>query len=113
MISNPDLADIIDYAARTGVKVAMALDHQQLQAVENGGGASLITRTQGYVQLPEPVRFREEWERSASLGLREGKAAALAGYAELGYAVTEHVAQGRTVAATRGIVTPSDNRQGT
>jgi conjugative relaxase-like TrwC/TraI family protein len=84
MISNPDLADIIDYAARTGVKVAMALDHQQLQAVENGGGASLVTRTQGYVQLPEPVRFSEEWERSASLALREGKAAALADYAEHG-----------------------------
>jgi AAA domain/TrwC relaxase len=84
MISNPDLADIIDYAARTGVKVAIALDHQQLQAVENGGGASLVTRTQGYVQLPEPVRFSEEWERSASLGLREGKAAALADYAEHG-----------------------------
>jgi ATP-dependent exoDNAse (exonuclease V) alpha subunit len=84
MISNPDLADIIDYAARTGVKVAMALDHQQLQAVENGGGASLVTRTQGYVQLVEPVRFSEEWERSASLALREGKAAALADYAERG-----------------------------
>jgi conjugative relaxase-like TrwC/TraI family protein len=84
MIGNPDLADIIDHAARTGVKVAMALDHQQLQAVENGGGASLVTRTQGYVQLPEPVRFSEHWERSASLALREGKAAALADYAEHG-----------------------------
>jgi hypothetical protein len=84
MFSNPDLGDIVDYAARTGVKVAMALDHQQLQAVESGGGASLITRTQGYVQLPEPVRFSEEWERTASLALREGKAAALVDYAEHG-----------------------------
>jgi AAA domain/TrwC relaxase len=84
MFSNPDLADIVDYATRSGVKVAMALDHQQLQAVENGGGASLITRTQGYVQLPEPVRFSEEWERSASLALREGKVGALADYAEHG-----------------------------
>src|SRR5215510_3328879 len=84
MISNPDLTDIIDDAARTGVKVVMALDHQQLQAVENGGGASLITRAQGYVQLPEPVRFREQWERAASLGLREGRVSALADYAEHG-----------------------------
>jgi AAA domain/TrwC relaxase len=84
MFSNPDLGDIVDYAARSGAKIAMALDHQQLQAVENGGGASLVTRTQGYVQLPEPVRFREEWERSASLALREGKTAALADYAEHG-----------------------------
>ena len=84
MFSNPDLGDIVDYAARTGVKVAMALDHQQLQAVESGGGASLITRTQGYVQLPEPVRFSEEWERTASLALREGKVEALVDYAEHG-----------------------------
>ena len=40
--------------------------------------ASLITRTQGYVQLPEPVRFTEAWERAASLALREGKTEALA-----------------------------------
>jgi hypothetical protein len=33
--------------------------------------------------------------------------------AELAYAVTEQVAQGRTVAATRTIVAPSDDRQGT
>src|SRR5262249_16453276 len=33
--------------------------------------------------------------------------------AELAYAVTEHVAQGRTVAATRPIVAPGDDRQGT
>jgi hypothetical protein len=84
MFSNPDLGDIVDYAAWAGVKVAMALDHQQLQAVENGGGASLITRSQGFVHLPEPVRFREHWERSASLALREGKVAALADYAEHG-----------------------------
>jgi hypothetical protein len=62
----------------------VALDHQQLQAVENGGGASLVTRKQGYAQLPEPVRFAEQWERSASLGLREGKVSALADYAEHG-----------------------------
>ena len=84
MFSTPDFADIVDYAARAGAKVAVALDHQQLQAVESGGGASLVTRTQGYVQLPEPVRFSEQWERIASLALREGRVSALAGYAEHG-----------------------------
>jgi conjugative relaxase-like TrwC/TraI family protein len=84
MLSSPDLADIIDYATRAGAKVAVALDHQQLQAVENGGGASLITRSQGHVRLPEPLRFAEQWERTASLALREGKVSALADYAEHG-----------------------------
>jgi hypothetical protein len=32
--------------------------------------------------------------------------------AELGYAVTEHVAQGRTITATRTVVAPGDDRQG-
>lgn len=41
-------------------------------------------RKQGYVQLLEPVRFSEEWERSASLGLREGRISVLADYAEHG-----------------------------
>jgi len=31
MISNPDFADIAGYATRNGAKVAVALDHQQLQ----------------------------------------------------------------------------------
>ena len=84
MFSNPDFADIVGYATRVGVKVAVALDHQQLQAVENGGGASLVTRKQGYVQLPEPVRFSQQWERSASLGLREGKVSALATMPSMG-----------------------------
>jgi ATP-dependent exoDNAse (exonuclease V) alpha subunit len=83
MVSNPDFADIVGYATKTGAKVAVALDHQQLQAVENGG-ASLVTRKQGSVQLREPVRFAEQWERSASLGIREGKIAALADYAAHG-----------------------------
>jgi ATP-dependent exoDNAse (exonuclease V) alpha subunit len=60
MLSNLDLADIVDYAARTSVKVAMALDHQQLQAVENGGGANLITRTQGLRAASRARAVREQ-----------------------------------------------------
>ena len=36
------------------------------------------------MQLREPVRFTEQWERSASVDLREGKIAALADYAQHG-----------------------------
>jgi hypothetical protein len=40
----------------------------------------LLARSHGYVQLAEPVRFEQEWERSASLRLRAGDASVLADY---------------------------------
>ena len=84
MISTPDLADIVGHAERNGAKVIVAGDTGQLQAVENGGGMSLLAETLGFVQLAEPVRFAEHWERAASLRLRAGDVSALADYDEHG-----------------------------
>jgi hypothetical protein len=42
MVANPDLADVVSQAADSGAKVILAGDTQQLQAVENGGGLSLL-----------------------------------------------------------------------
>ena len=58
MLSGPDLADLIAYAHARGAKVILAGDVSQLQAVENGGGMSLLADALGYVRLAEPVRFR-------------------------------------------------------
>jgi hypothetical protein len=80
MISNPDLADIIAQAAANGAKMILAGDTQQLQAVQNGGGLSLLAEALGYVQLTEPVRFRAAWEQAASLRLRDGDTTVLAEY---------------------------------
>ena len=55
MISNPDLADVISQAAAGGAKVILAGDTQQLQAVQNGGGMSLLAEALGYVRLTEPA----------------------------------------------------------
>ena len=80
MLGTPDLADLIDLAARHGGKVVVAGDTEQLQAVSSGGGMSLLADRLGYVRLMEPVRFRAGWERAASLRLRDGDARALAEY---------------------------------
>jgi ATP-dependent exoDNAse (exonuclease V) alpha subunit len=80
MISNPDLADIISQAAAAGAKVILAGDTSQLQAVESGGGLSLLAGALGSVQLAEPVRFRAAWEQAASLRLRAGDTTVLAEY---------------------------------
>ena len=54
MMSGPDLADLIAYAQACGAKVILAGDLGQLQAVENGGGLSLLADALGYVRLAEP-----------------------------------------------------------
>ncbi len=80
MLSGPDLADLIAYAKARGAKIILAGDLSQLQAVENGGGMSLLASTLGYARLAEPVRFRATWEQQASLRLRDGDTTVLAEY---------------------------------
>jgi hypothetical protein len=53
----PDLADLISYAQARSGKVILAGDTSQLQAVENGGGMSLLADALGYARLAEPARF--------------------------------------------------------
>jgi conjugative relaxase-like TrwC/TraI family protein len=80
----PDLADLIAYAEARDGKVILAGDTGQLQAVENGGGMSLLAAALGYVRLAEPVRFRHDWEQHASLRLHDGDLTALVSYDQYG-----------------------------
>ena len=80
MMPGPDLADLITLAETHGAKVILAGDTSQLQAVQNGGGMSLLASRLGYVRLAEPVRFRQPWEQAASLRLRDGDTSVLADY---------------------------------
>ncbi|MBV8506933.1 MAG: AAA family ATPase, partial [Alphaproteobacteria bacterium] len=80
----PDLADLIAYAQAHDGKVILAGDTSQLQAVENGGGMSLLADALGYARLAEPVRFRAPWEQQASLRLRDGDTSVLADYDQHG-----------------------------
>ena len=84
MMSIADLAAIMHLAAERGCRVLITGDHEQLAAVEGGGGMMMLARQMGYVQLAEPVRFAHEWERDASLRLRAGDVSVLARYDEQG-----------------------------
>jgi AAA domain/TrwC relaxase len=84
MMPGPDLADLITYATVRGGKVILAGDTSQLQAVESGGGMSLLAATLGYARLTEPVRFRAAWEQDASLRLRDGDTSVLTEYDQHG-----------------------------
>ena len=84
MVSMTHLSAIVGYAASNGCKVVLAGDQEQLAAVEGGGAMMLLADRLGYVQLAEPVRFTQAWERDASLRLRQGDATALDDYDQHG-----------------------------
>src|SRR5262249_5890648 len=84
MVSMTHLARIIDLAGKHGCKVFITGDHEQLAAVESGGGMTMLAGHLGHTQLAVPVRFAAEWERDASLRLRAGDKTALDAYAEHG-----------------------------
>jgi len=84
MMSLADMAAILALAHANDCKVVVTGDHEQLTAVEGGGGMMLLARRQGYVQLAEPQRFTHGWERDATLRLRAGDVTVLAVYEEHG-----------------------------
>ena len=80
MMTVLDLAAIVRRAAQHGAKVVLTGDPEQLQAPEGEGGMTLLASRLGWVQLIEPQRFSQQWERGASLRLRAGDADVLAAY---------------------------------
>jgi hypothetical protein len=84
MMSLADLASIMRIAAGRGCRVLITGDHEQLAAVDGGGGMMMLTRRMGFAQLAEPVRFASEWERDATLRLRTGDVSVLAEYDQHG-----------------------------
>jgi flagellar biosynthesis GTPase FlhF len=84
MMSMADIAAVLRLASDSGCRVLITGDHEQLAAVEGGGGMMMLTRRLGYVQLAEPMRFVQEWERDATLRLRAGDTGVLAQYEQQG-----------------------------
>ncbi|WP_415093472.1 MobF family relaxase [Nocardioides sp.] len=79
-------------AAEAGAKVLLVGDWAQLQSVDAGGAFSLLASARPDTpELTEVHRFTHEWEKTASLDLRFGRAEVIGTYVEM-----DRVQQGTT-----------------
>ena len=76
------LDELVSAARDAGAKVLLVGDWAQLSAMEAGGAFRLLVADRGDVvpELGDVQRFRAEWEKAASLGLRLGKEDAISAY---------------------------------
>ena len=79
-LSTTDLAMIGEAARQAGARVIATGDTAQLGAVEAGGMFRLLAREVPAAELHEVRRFEAQWEREASVRLRDGDLAAVAAY---------------------------------
>ncbi|GAA4759328.1 MobF family relaxase [Citricoccus nitrophenolicus] len=81
MVSTAQLAELARQAEVAGAKVLLVGDPAQLEAVDAGGFLGWMDRKAAPERLDMVWRFRNEWEREASLRLRTGDPAVLNEYA--------------------------------
>ena len=79
-LGTADLAMIGEAARQAGARVIATGDTAQLGAVEAGGMFRLLAQEVPAAQLHEVRRFDADWEREASVRLRDGDLAAVAAY---------------------------------
>ncbi|QRP48870.1 MobF family relaxase [Amycolatopsis sp. FDAARGOS 1241] len=84
MANTADLAKIHRYVEQAGAKLLLTGDHRQLAAVGAGGGMELMADAGAAYELTEVRRFAADWERAASLRLRDGDESVLSDYHKQG-----------------------------
>lgn len=80
MVPTADIAALHAITSAAGAKLLLTGDPAQLPAVGAGGALAMLAREHGHYQLTQVQRMEQEWEREASLRLRDGDANVLADY---------------------------------
>ncbi len=78
--STPKLAALAQLADQRRWRVVLVGDPRQFSAVGRGGMFAHLVDIHGAIELDQVHRFRHQWERSASLRLRNGDPAVLTEY---------------------------------
>ncbi|MGO4253404.1 MobF family relaxase [Paenarthrobacter sp. TAF1] len=80
MVSTFQLAALVHQTTATGAKILLVGDPAQLDSIDAGGVLGWLDRQGKAARLSTIWRFKHPWERSASLGLREGCPSVLTEY---------------------------------
>lgn len=72
MVSSRQMAGLVEAVTRSGGKLVLAGDPDQLQPIEAGAAFRAIADRIGYVELEGIMRQRQPWMRAASLELARG-----------------------------------------
>ncbi|MHC2668079.1 Ti-type conjugative transfer relaxase TraA [Bradyrhizobium diazoefficiens] len=75
MVSSRQMALFVEAVVKTGAKLALVGDPDQLQPIEAGAAFRAIAERTGYAELETIYRQREQWMRDASLDLARGRVA--------------------------------------
>jgi Ti-type conjugative transfer relaxase TraA len=75
MVSSRQMALFVEAATRTGAKIVLVGDPEQLQPIEAGAAFRAIAERIGYAELQTIYRQRQQWMRDASLDLARGRVA--------------------------------------
>lgn len=75
MVSSGQMGLIVDTVTRSGAKLVLVGDPEQLQPIVAGAAFRAIAERIGYAELETIYRQREQWMRDASLDLARGKMA--------------------------------------
>ncbi|QPC88919.1 Ti-type conjugative transfer relaxase TraA (plasmid) [Mesorhizobium sp. NBSH29] len=73
MVASKQMALFVEAALRTGAKLVLVGDPEQLQPIAAGAAFRAIVERTGYAELETIYRQREEWMRVASLDLARGR----------------------------------------
>lgn len=88
LVSAREMHAVLSAVERTGAKLVMVGDRDQLQAIGAGPGLALAARAIDSARVETIVRQRDEWAREAVRAFGEGRAnAALQAFAEHGHIV--------------------------
>jgi conjugative relaxase-like TrwC/TraI family protein len=79
-VATADWLHLADVAARSGARIIAVGDEYQLGAIGAGGVFTLLAERHGAAELHEVHRFAAEWEKHASLALRDGDVGVIADY---------------------------------
>lgn len=90
MVASRQMANVIDAVTRSGAKLVLVGDPEQLQPIEAGAAFRAITERVGYAELETIYRQHEQWMRDATLDLARGN---------VDKAVNAYAANGRMIAA--------------